>query len=111
MLRPRTIAVDSGSSLLLLDPESMGALRSYLQTQYSALPGVLVNSTSTGSAFPSIFLASVYAPEASCLTLPEDYDWSAWPPIELLLDAVTISIPAPLYFIEALPNMYVHVCP
>ena len=107
MLRPRTVAVDSGSSLLLLDPKSIDALRTYLQTQHGGLPGVLVNTTDTGSTFPSIFSASVYAPESSCLVLSEDYDWSAWPSIELLLDAVTISIPAPLYFIEALPNMYV----
>eukprot|EP00750_Incisomonas_marina_P030023 INCI7256.16.p1 GENE.INCI7256.16~~INCI7256.16.p1 ORF type:complete len:482 (+),score=81.68 INCI7256.16:1314-2759(+) len=106
MLRPRTVAVDSGSSLLLLDPKSIDALRTYLQTQHGGLPGVLVNTTDTGSTFPSIFSASVYAPESSCLVLSEDYDWSAWPSIELLLDAVTISIPAPLYFIEALPNIW-----
>lgn len=102
MLEPRSMAVDTGTSLLLLDSASMAALKQFLQDNYAHLPGISgAGDTAGNSEYPSIFSASVYAPKTTCLHLPSDYDWSAWPTLDLLVDAVTISVPAPLYFIEA----------
>lgn len=105
IMEPRSMAIDSGTSLFLLDTASFIALQNYFENEYSDLPGI-----NSDDSQPNIFSVSLANPE-SCLLLSTDYDWSLWPTIDVLLDSVTVSIPAPLYFIETQKNTQVIFLP
>ena len=74
--------IDSGTTLLLLSPKYFSVLQAFFMSNYASLPGV------TGSQ--SIF-------NGACLVNPPS---SAWPPIDIYLAGVMLSLPPELYFLS-----------
>ena len=87
-MEPAPAMVDTGTTLLLLQPDLYRHLVRVFRERYPHLPGVTGNTS----------LLSPATDHQHCLRSSDTPDWSQWPTLELTLDGLVLQLPPTVYF-------------
>lgn len=87
--------VDTGTTLVMLQPDLFNRLVQSFQQRYAHLPGVTGNTSVLSAATDRQYC--LWA-KHSRSHVPGKPDWTGWPTIELVLDGLVLQLPPSLYF-------------